>query len=179
MSALETRASILKAARELIVAAPPGAATPSLGSIAGRAGVSRLSVYHHFGSKAGLETAIAAAAPAIVTTAGQAAGSSPQDLLQTRVARACERWAADPALFRRLPAAARHSDHEADRQLALALAGADLLRPGCSLKEAEDVIGLVASFEAFDRMHGDGRRSVHLVVEILIRLAGSILASRP
>ncbi|TMC90552.1 MAG: TetR family transcriptional regulator, partial [Chloroflexi bacterium] len=50
MSALETRASILKAARELIVAAPPGAATPSLGSIAGRAGVSRLSVYHHFGS---------------------------------------------------------------------------------------------------------------------------------
>ena len=126
--------------------------------------MSRLSVYHHFGSKAGLETAIAAAAPAIVTTAGQAAGS---------------RWAADPALFRRLPAAGRDSDHEADRQLALALAGADLLRPGCSLKEAEDVISLVASFEAFDRMHGDGRRSVHAVVEILIRLAGSILASRP
>ena len=141
--------------------------------------MSRLSVYHHFGSKAGLEMAIAAAAPAIGTTTGHAAGSSPQDLLQTRVARACERWAADPALFRRLPAAARHSDHEADHQLALALAGADLLRPGCSLKEAEDVIGLVASFEAFDRMHGDGRRSVHLVVEILIRLAGSILASSP
>jgi len=41
------------------------------------------------------------------------------------------------------------------------------------------VISLVASFEAFDRMHGDGRRSVHAVVEVLIRLAGSILASRP
>jgi len=178
MSAAETRTSILKAARELIVAAPPGAPTPSLGSIASRAGVSRLSVYHHFGSKAGLEMAIAAAAPAVVT-AGEQAGTNPLDVLHRRIASTCERWAADPALFRRLPAAGRPSDHEADRQLALALAGSDLLRPGCSLREAEDVIGLVTSFEAFDRLHSDGRRSLHAVAEILFTVASSILSPQP
>jgi hypothetical protein len=63
-----------------------------------------------------------------------------------------------------------------DRDLAERLAGADQLRPGCSIKEAEDVIGALTSFEVFDRLHRDGRRTTAAVREILWRLAAGILA---
>ena len=68
------------------------------------------------------------------------------------------------------------SDLYDDRALAERLAGADLLRPGCSLKEAEDVIGAITSFPVFDRLHKDGRRSQAAVVEILVRLASTIMS---
>ena len=45
-----------------------GAQAPSLREIAARAGVSRLSVYHHFGSKAGLFDAVAAEAKTEITS---------------------------------------------------------------------------------------------------------------
>jgi hypothetical protein len=60
--------------------------------------------------------------------------------------------------------------------LAERLAASDELRPGCSIKEAEDVIGALTSFEVFDRLSKDGRRSPAAVAEILGRLASGILA---
>jgi hypothetical protein len=66
------------------------------------------------------------------------------------------------------------SPHD-DRALAERLAAADLLRPGCSLREAEDVIGAITSFTVFDRLHKDGRRSQTAVVEIVMRFASTIL----
>ena len=176
MPAVRTQAAILESARALIVAAAAGSPLPSVGAIAAQAGVSRLSVYHHFGSKAGLERAIAAAA-APARPGDEAAVGPPGDLLRHRIETACARWAANPLLFRRLPAATEPGDRNAVHQLALDIAGADQLRPGCSLKEAEDVIGLVTSFAAFDQFHADGRRSVPAVVEILYRLAGAILTA--
>jgi AcrR family transcriptional regulator len=170
-----TRALVIAAARALITGAPAGSAMPSVGAVAAQAGVSRLTVYHHFGSKAGLVNAVAAAS-ARRSEAGASAGP-PRSRLRHRIEEACTRWAADPLLFRRLPASGEPGDREADRQLALDLAAADELRPGCSLKEAEDVIGLVTSFAAFDRFHADGRRAVPAVVEILCRLAGTVLAA--
>jgi AcrR family transcriptional regulator len=176
MPAAQTRAAILASARALITAAPLGSPLPSVGAVAAQAGVSRLSVYHHFGSKAGLERAIMAeATPA--QSEGESAVGPPADQLRHRIEAACARWAANPLLFRRLPAATEPGDRDAVRRLALDLAGADQLRPGCSLKEAEDVIGLVTSFAAFDQFHADGRRSVPAVVEILYRLAGAILTA--
>jgi hypothetical protein len=38
------------------------------------------------------------------------------------------------------------------------------------------VIGLVTSFTTFDRLYGDGRRSLPTIIDILTRLVGSILA---
>ena len=49
------------------------------------------------------------------------------------------------------------------------------MRPGCSLKEAEDVIGALTSFGVFDQLHQDGRRSPASVADILMRLAAAIL----
>src|SRR5438105_812130 len=49
------------------------------------------------------------------------------------------------------------------------------VRPGGSLKEAEDVIAVLTSLAAFDRLHQGGRRPSASVVEILVRMAGAIL----
>ena len=171
-----TRLAILAAARELVAS---GAATLSTGAVARRAGVSRITVYNQFGSKAGLLRELATGARS------RAGGEAPEpadarDQLRKRITDSCALWSSDPALFRRLP---QIGDLEIetpndDRALAERLAAGDLLRPGCSLKEAGDVIGAITSFAVFDRMHKDGRRSQAAVVEILMRLVSTILDSR-
>jgi len=166
----KTRAAILAAAHDLVTTSPD---LPAMGAVARRAGVSRLSVYHHFGSHAGLLEALAAGSRP--PTPEPAATSGGGEQLRVRVRAVCERWASDPALFRRLPAAAESGDPTPDHELARRLAAEDQLRPGCSLKEAEDVIALVTSFPAFDRLHQGGRRSTAAVAEILLRMAGAVL----
>jgi len=159
-AAARTRSAILDAARMLVRDA--AGTSPSVGAIASRAGVSRLSVYHHFGSRAGVLHAMADQARPLPA----AAGGDPRAALTAAVAQ----WAGDPALYRRLPDAVVST-----RELATSLAAADRLRPGCSLKEAEDVLAVLTSFATFDRLHQDGRRSTAAVMEILMRMAGSIL----
>ena len=170
--AARTRAAILAAARNLVGAS---ADPPTVGAVAGRAGVSRLSVYHHFGSHAGLLSALAAESRPASLALGT--DSSAAEQLRDRIRATCERWATDPALFRRLPAATEPATPDESHALAERLAAQDQLRPGCSLREAEDVIRLVTSFAAFDGLHQDGRRSVAATAEILVRMAGSILAA--
>lgn len=166
-----TRAAILTAAHELLAG---GAGEPTVGAVAARAGVSRLTVYQHFGSHAGLLDALAASVrPAVPDLAG----GSALEQLHSRIRASCQGWASNPTLFRRLPAAAEPATAELDRELATRLAADDRLRAGCSLKEAEDVIAVVTSFATFDRLHQDGRRSKAAVGEILTRLAGAILTS--
>jgi AcrR family transcriptional regulator len=172
-----TRNAILTAARELVAS---GEAALSAGAVARRAGVSRITVYNQFGSKAGLLREVAVAARS------RPGGEAPEpadarDRLRKRITDSYAAWSSDPALFRRLP---QITDLEIerpgdDRALAEGLAAADLLRPGCSLKEAEDVVGAITSFAVFDRLHKDGRRPQAAVVEILMRLASTILDSKP
>jgi AcrR family transcriptional regulator len=173
----KTRLAILNAARELVAS---GDADLSAGAVAMRAGVSRITVYNQFGSKAGLLRELAAEAhsrPGVEAPEP----SDPLDELRKRVADSCSIWASDAALFRRLPRvgsfepASRHDD----KALAERLSAADRLRPGCSLKEAEDVIAAITTFTVFDRLHKDGRRSQGAVVEILMRLASTILDVPP
>jgi AcrR family transcriptional regulator len=153
-----TAASILVAARELVA----GGSRASVGEIARRAGVSRITVYNRFGSRA-----------RVLESLVPARSDRPATDLRQRIFESCARWAADPALYRRLPT---ESKPRADRELAERMAAADQLRPGCSIREAEDVIGALTSFAVFDRLHGDGRRPVPVVAEVLMRLAAGILA---
>jgi AcrR family transcriptional regulator len=172
-----TRMAILDAARELVAS---GAPLLSTGAVANRAGVSRITVYNQFGSKAGLLRELAAGARSRLS--GQAPDpGDPRDQLRKRITDSCAQWSSDPALFRRLP---QHDDLDLegrgdDRALAERLAAAEQLRAGCSIKEAEDVIGAVTTFAVFDRLHKDGRRSQTAVAEILMRLAATILATQP
>jgi AcrR family transcriptional regulator len=165
----------LSAARQLV--AEHGAEV-SVGKVAERAGVSRITVYNQFGSRAGLIDELAAEAKPGPTGAFQPEpGFEPGDELKRRITAACTAWAVDPSLYRQLQGRTSWGIPEsgADRALAESLAGADQLRPGCSIKEAEDVIGIVTSFPTFDRLHQGGRRSPSTVAEILIRLASGLL----
>jgi AcrR family transcriptional regulator len=171
-----TRSAILAAAREVLT--EHGLAS-SMGKVAERAGVSRITVYNQFGSKASLLDALAAGAgPQSGGALATESSSDPRDELRRRIDHACSAWSADPSLHRRLEAhrqwKGEESDH--DRRLAERLAAHDQLRPGCSLREAEDVIGILTSFAAFDRLHKGGRRSPSAVAEILVRMAGEFLA---
>jgi AcrR family transcriptional regulator len=168
-----THAAILSAARDLLTT---GELPLSVAAVARRAGVSRLTLYNRFGSKAGLLGQLADGARPQGHPGPPAA--DPRDQLRQRIVGACSMWSSDPALFRRLPAAT-NVEIEApgdDRALAERLAASDHLRPGCSLKEAEDVIAALTSFSVFDRLHKDGRRSPATVADILMRLAAAILA---
>lgn len=168
-----TRLAILAAARELVASGDPGL---SAAAVAKRAGVSRITLYNQFGSKGGLIRELSAGAHSRPRGRTPEA-ADPRDQLRQRITDSCAHWSSDPALFRRLPQVG-DLDVEApgdDRALAERLAAADQLRAGCSIKEAEDVIGAVTSFAVFDRLHKNGRRSLTAVVEILMRLVATIL----
>ena len=174
-----TRAAILSAARRLVVEAGPGA---SVSDIARLAGVSRITVYNRFGSKERLLAALAAEADARHTGPTEdRSRADPAAALKRRLEQAGAAWAADPALHRRLESLRREPDNQSDanRELAESLGAHDLLRPGCSIKEAEDVIGILTSFPVFDRLHKGGRRSAPAVAEILMRMASGVLKPGP
>jgi TetR/AcrR family transcriptional repressor of mexJK operon len=171
-----TRSAILNAARQQVAEFGPES---SVGKVAERAGVSRITVYNHFGSKAKLLEALAAElTPGRRGAPENEVGADPSDELRQRIAQACAAWATDPGLYRQLHRHGRGRGEESDLDRALAeeLAAQDRLRPGCSIKEAEDVIGILTSFAVFDRLHKGGRRSPSACAEILLRMASGVMA---
>lgn len=163
-----TRESILRAAHDEVAAGQ----AMSFGRVARKAGVSRITVYNQFGSKAGLLQALSA--QMVAPPRELPAGASARELLERRISAVCSAWASHASLFRHLPQS--ESDKSLNRQLAERLAASDQLRPGCSIKEAEDVIATLTSFETFDRLYKDGRRAPAAVAEILTRMASGILS---
>src|SRR5258707_9605230 len=94
-----TRAAILAAARDLLAAGGPAL---SAAAVAKRAGVSRITVYNRFGSKAGLLRELAETARAERTSRSDPQAGEPRERLKQRIAESCSMWSTDPALFRRL-----------------------------------------------------------------------------
>lgn len=167
-----TRELILQAAKDELVA---GGAL-SVGAVARRAEVTRITVYNHFGSKAGLLQALSAQVEPAWDSLSSTPHTAARDQLEKRISLACSTWAAHASLLRHLSRAPQLEESDLNRQIAERLAASDQLRPGCSIKEAEDVIGTLSSFDVFDRLSKDGRRSPAAVAEILMRLASGILA---
>jgi Bacterial regulatory proteins, tetR family len=170
-----TRSAILSAARQVVAELGAGS---SMAKVAERAGVSRITVYNQFGSRARLLEALAARpGPGPQGPDSVGSGLDPSGELRRRVEQACAAWAADPALYRQLNGLRREQDDQLDENRALVerLAAHDRLRPGCSIKEAEDVIGILTSFPAFDRLHKSGRRSRSAVAEILLGMASGFM----
>jgi tetracycline repressor-like protein len=140
----------------------------SVGLVAKRAGVTRATVYARFGSRLALFDALTPK-----PSAPEPSTRDPRQAVHDYLAARCLRWAGDTSLYRNLPATEEGED---PRRLAEHLAALDALRPGCSLREAQDVLAALGSFPTFDRLHQDGRRSAPAVTEILMRLAAGILA---
>jgi AcrR family transcriptional regulator len=171
-----TRSSILAAARDLVSEHGPDL---SMGKVAERAGVSRITIYNQFGSKAGLLEALSAeAGPPPAGLPAVESGADPAADLKRSIEQGCAAWAANPRLYRQLGGRGQGDRSDHDHTLAERLAAADRLRPGCSIKEAEDVIGILTSFPVFDRLHKDGRRSPSAVAEILLRMASVLMTAR-
>ena len=165
-----TARSIVAAARHLVHEGPGDQV--SVAQIARRAGVSRVTVYNRFGSREGVLRSLATQAAEAPPIEGD-----PREALRHHLTDACARWAGDPALYRNLPPLSSPSAADGPpRMLAERLAAQDMLRPGCSLREAEDVIATLSSFPVFDRLHHDGRRPPAAVVDVLMRLGAGILA---
>src|SRR5437667_9972235 len=87
-----TTSSILAAARELVAQGP--ASQASVGAVARRAGVSRITVYNRFGSRAGLLDALAP--PHVRRELGE---TDPGEALGRDMQRSCATWAGNPALY--------------------------------------------------------------------------------
>lgn len=178
-----TRSRILAAARQLVSELGPES---SVGKVAQRAGVSRITIYNQFRSKTGLLEALSAEAgrPPAGAAPGKT-GADPLEDLKLRIERACAAWATDPRLHRQLEGrglgaagVVGRERSDDDHALAERLAAYDRLRPGCSIKEAEDVIGILTSFPVFDRLHKEGRRSTSAVAEILLQMASGLMNDR-
>jgi AcrR family transcriptional regulator len=163
-----TSAAIVAAARSELEQTPARAL--SVGAVARRAGVTRATVYNRFGSRDGLIRAVFPATRALV-----AFNKDPRDAVHDFLTSRCARWAANPALYRNV-SHMQGDDGEEPRRLAEELGRFDQLRPGCSIKEAQDVLATLGSFAVFDQLHQDGRRSIHTCTEILLRLAGGVMA---
>jgi AcrR family transcriptional regulator len=159
-----TRMELLAAARALL-AANEGVAALTIDTVAARAGVARMTVYHHFATKDDLLESLyadlarrggLAALPDII------AMPDPQGALDSFVALFGAFWASDPVVLRRLRALAALDPHvhkgitERDawrRQLLKSL----LRRLSVDNGSALDLIWALTSFEAFDKAAGPGR----------------------
>lgn len=190
ISADETRARVVAAARELL-AADDGPAGFSIDAVGRRAGVARMTVYYQFGSRAGLLEALFddLAARAAIGDRLAAAFAEPEalDALAALVAAFAHFWTRDRLLIRRLHALAAldpeigrgdRARNERRRKALRVILGrladeSGRLGPD-AVDEAVDVLHLLTSFETFDALAGPDR-SPEEVVPTVRRLARAAL----
>jgi len=185
----ETRARILDAARELLMAGD-GFAGFTIDAVARQASVARMTVYYQFGSKVGLLEALSddlAARGQIQRLAEVFAQVEPLDVLDRYIATFAHFWGADRLATRRLRAlAALDSDFEQvvrarDERRRMVLSAVlrrlreQLGRPDDTAFEAAfDLLYTLTSFESFDCLAGP-TRTPEEVVPLVSRLARLIL----
>lgn len=184
----QTRARVLEAARELLMAAT-GFAAFSIEAVAKRADVARMTVYHQFGSKIGLLEALCdslAANGGMEQMASAFRQPDPWEALSTYVGIFGQFWTADRVVTRRLRAlAALDPDFEQvirrrdeRRRHGLEVLVGRLAEPdGWSAERREQVIGMLftlLSFEVFDMLAGPAQSPVDVVPQVR-RLARAAL----
>jgi len=174
----ETRGRILRAARRLLLA--KRGADFSLDAVARRARVTRLTVYHQFGSRRGLLEALfddmAAKGGLFDALPNAFRQADPEEALARFVATFGHFWAEGRPIVRRLQALA-----VLDPELGKAIAGRNEWRRqglrvivgrlgrGASSDQAVDVLFTLTSFHTFDTLAG--QRSPEAVVPVVLRLA--------
>jgi AcrR family transcriptional regulator len=191
-AAEQTRARILAAARDLLVAAE-GLAGFTIDAVAERAGVARMTVYYRFGSKPGLLEALfdALAAEGGMQDLPTAFRSpEPRAALAAFIATFCRFWAADRLLLRRVRALAvldpdleqalRARDERRREGLAvllhrLARAGEGPAPPAQGA--AVDVLHALTSFELYDQLAGPERGPAEVAL-LLDQLADAVVRPR-
>ncbi|HEV2235071.1 MAG TPA: helix-turn-helix domain-containing protein [Ktedonobacterales bacterium] len=189
----QTRARILAAARELLIASD-GFAAFSMDAVARRADVARMTVYHQFGSKIGLLEALCdllAAGGGMEHMAAAFQQPDPWTALERYVAQFGQFWASDRILTRRLRALAA-----LDPEFAQVIRARDEWRrqgltvllgrlPGWSEAPADaraavvNALFTLLSFEFFDTLAGPDRALDTLAPEVFRLARAALVAERP
>lgn len=165
-AAEKTRARVLAAARELLIARE-GIAAFTVDAVARRAGVARMTIYYQFESKHGLLEALCDS----LALAGGMEGlvrafkePQPEAALDVLVAVFCRFWASDRELIRRLQGlsaldadfaqvlAARDGRRREALQVLVRRVRAGQGRPEVDLQPALDLLYALTSFETFDAL---------------------------
>jgi len=182
----ETRARVLDATRQLIMAS---ATPPSIEAVAAKAGVARMTVYYQFGSKVGLLEALfdglggrhfQTELPRIMSQA------EPLQALDDLIDVFFRFWSAERVVIRRIRSMAAldpafeesiHGRDERRRQLLRIVLGRVAEKYGKPIGDAfetaVDILYAVTSFATFDTLGGEtgGGEEPALVVQRLTRLA--------
>ena len=185
----QTRARILSAARELLMASQ-GFSGFSIEAVARQADVARMTVYHQFGSKIGLLEALSdalAAQGGMEQLASAFRKPDPLDALDTYISVFGRFWDADRLVTRRLRALAAldpdfehviQARNERRRQGLRVLVGRIAQQSGRlppeRVDEVVDILYTLLSFESFDTLAGP-TRSLEEVAPIIQRLAHAAL----
>jgi AcrR family transcriptional regulator len=189
----QTRRRILAATRELLVR--DGYRSTSLDEVARAADVARATVYYQFGSKAGLVEALVGD---IERRAGQTAVvdavelADPVEALRQAFLMGCRFWGVEHAVVRRLTGLAAVDDEikavlaqiEAHRLplltgLVQRLEAEGRLSPALPASRALDILWMLSSFEAFDRLSVDRRLPVDEVADVLAEVAMRAVVRNP
>lgn len=187
IAAEQTRARVIAAARELLVASD-GFAGFTVDAVARQAGVARMTVYYQFGSKAGLLEALfddLAARGGMEQLAAAFQHPEPLEALDEFIAIFCRFWASDRLVIRRLQGLAAIDpdfepvSREERRRHGLRV----LLRPLAdrlgrpspeAFEETVDILHLLTSFASYDSLAGSARDPEN-VAALIQRLAHATL----
>ncbi len=185
----QTRARIITAARELLVASD-GFSGFSIDAVARKADVARMTVYHQFGSKIGLLEALSdslAAHGGMEQLANAFRQPEPFDALDEYITVFSRFWNSDRLVTRRLRALAAldpdfeqvvRARDERRRQGLRVIVGRFVEKHGQpapgAFDETVDVLYTLLSFESFDTLAGP-TRTIEEVAPIVSRLAHAVL----
>jgi len=185
----QTRARILNAARELLLA-PDGFSGFTIEAVARQANVARMTVYYQFGSKVGLLEALSdwlAAQGGMEQLAGAFRRADPGEALDEYTAVFSRFWDSDRLVTRRLRALAAldpdfeqviRARDERRRKGLQVLAGRLAEQRGWPTAEVFDetvnILYTLLSFEYFDMLAGPAR-SIQAVTPLVQRLARAVL----
>jgi AcrR family transcriptional regulator len=185
---IDTRARIVEAAREILTSGEPRAFT--MDSVADRAGVARMTVYHQFGSKQGL---VAAVSDDLAERGGMGrlpqAFSAPDALAGLRILVEVFNgmWASQGEVvrglqaFTRLEPENRQGDRNAWRHRAITTLLGRLVTAGDrphadQLGRLADVLQVLTSFEAFESFTAQGREP-EAVADLILATAESLIGA--
>jgi AcrR family transcriptional regulator len=193
-SAEETQRRIIDAVYDHLREAP--AEPVSLGRVARTAGVARSTIYVIYGSRAGLFDAVA---DDLFRRTGYerlleaVSNPDPRESLRGGLRSGVEMFAADRDVARALfsmealdeeavGGAIKRMEERRSRgmaRLARRLGEKSLLRPDVSVKDAANLLWLLAGFDAFDALYTGRRMSAKAVGDLLVATAERSLYRRP
>ena len=189
----ETRSRIIAAARELFLS--PGAMVTSVSDVANAAGVTRQTVYQHFGSRSDLCNAMLTDALSNADVSRFLSALRDKDALtafRRGIIEGCRVWAAEREVFSLVSALAdldpgvapvrERRDDTRRRYSALMvdrLTEAGLLRPGLSRDDAMFALESITCFEAFDYLYTSRKLSLARASAIVASNAERALLADP